>query len=141
MTHCHTDMSRNHFRKQACKKISCFFKDFVKCEKIFFLIKILLKYDFQMVFLHRHIYLEGYATLYWRNSCSQNHEITSTISICIQFQINILSMYFVFYSDFWCLEGGVVNIPPHHLTYIFNPTANRVNILCSMFPNHVIIVC
>ena len=35
--------------------------------------------------------------------------------------------FLVFHSDFWCLEGGG-QTPPHHLTYIFNPVPNRVNL-------------
>ena len=36
------------------------------------------------------------------------------------------NFFFIFHSDFGCLEGGGGEHPPCHLTYIFNPVPNRV---------------
>ena len=39
------------------------------------------------------------------------------------------NFFLVFHSDFGCLEGGGgKHPPPRHLTYIFNPVPNRVNL-------------
>ena len=71
----HTDMSRNHFRKQACKKNSCFFMAIVKCEKNLFYVNI-IKIWFGDAFLHSHIF-------------SQNIKIRSNTLFVNQLQLKL----------------------------------------------------
>ena len=60
-------MSRNHFRKQACKKKSCFFLQLINVKKIFFNVNI-IKIWSGNGFLHRHTNLEGYLIHYMLQS-------------------------------------------------------------------------